>query len=131
MRITEFSVTEDAHDPNLNPIRAKVSLGLRVLSYSDLQRRNPAWNLFLAHQVDQRGPRGDRDDQQPERRDGQQREVRLRARTPGGGRHVFDYTSRYYSLANADLHRSRRARGGVQAPPLPAAAGVAARCSPR
>ena len=41
VRITEFSVTEDAHDPNLNPIRAKVSLGLRVLSYNDLPLTTP------------------------------------------------------------------------------------------
>ena len=34
--ITDFSITEEAFDPTLNPIRAKVSLGLRVL-----QRRRP------------------------------------------------------------------------------------------
>jgi len=55
VRITEFSVTEDAHHPNLSPIRAKVSLGLRVLSYSDVSAENPAWNLFLAHQVVKEG----------------------------------------------------------------------------
>ena len=32
VRITEYSVTEEAFDPALNPIRAKVSLGIRVLS---------------------------------------------------------------------------------------------------
>ena len=31
VRVTEFSITEEAFDPALNPIRAKVSLGLRVL----------------------------------------------------------------------------------------------------
>jgi hypothetical protein len=36
VRVTEFSVTEEAFDPALNPIRAKVSLGLRVLSVDDL-----------------------------------------------------------------------------------------------
>ncbi len=51
VRVTEFSITEDAHHPNLSPIRAKVSLGLRVLSYSDMSAENPAWSLFLAHQV--------------------------------------------------------------------------------
>jgi hypothetical protein len=51
VRLTEFSVTEDAHHPNLSPIRAKVSLGLRVLSYSDVSFQNPAWSLFLAHQA--------------------------------------------------------------------------------
>lgn len=51
VKLTEFSVTEDAHHPNLSPIRAKVSLGLRVLSYSDVSGDNPAWSLFLAHQI--------------------------------------------------------------------------------
>jgi Contractile injection system tube protein len=51
VRLTEFSVTEDAHHPNLSPIRAKVSLGLRVISYSDVSADNTAWNLFMAHQV--------------------------------------------------------------------------------
>ena len=51
VRLTEFSVTEDAHDANLNPIRAKVSLGLRVLSYNDLPLTHPGYHLFLAHQV--------------------------------------------------------------------------------
>ena len=36
VRLTDFSVTEEAFDPNLNPIRAKVSLGLRVLNVDDL-----------------------------------------------------------------------------------------------
>ena len=32
VRLTDFSITEEAFDPNLNPLRAKVTLGLRVLS---------------------------------------------------------------------------------------------------
>lgn len=36
VRITELSITEEAFDVNLNPIRAKVSLGMRVLSIDDL-----------------------------------------------------------------------------------------------
>lgn len=55
VRVTEFGVTEDAHHPNLSPLRAKVSLGLRVLSYSDVSADHPAWNLFLAHQVVKEG----------------------------------------------------------------------------
>ncbi|MCP3960734.1 MAG: hypothetical protein GY719_23060 [bacterium] len=51
VRLTEFSVTEEAYDPRLNPIRAKVSLGLRVLSYHDLPLTHPGYALFLAHQV--------------------------------------------------------------------------------
>lgn len=51
VRLTEFSITEEAHDTNLNPIRAKVSLGLRVLSYNDLNITNPGYHLFLSHQI--------------------------------------------------------------------------------
>ncbi|WP_298405754.1 hypothetical protein [uncultured Chloroflexus sp.] len=51
VRLTEFSITEEAYDPQLNPIRAKVSLGLRVLSYNDLPAANPGYHLFLAHQI--------------------------------------------------------------------------------
>ncbi len=51
VRLTEFSVTEEFHDPDLNPVRAKVSLGLRVLSYNDLPRDHPGYSLFLEHQI--------------------------------------------------------------------------------
>lgn len=51
VRITEFSITEEAYDQALNPIRAKASLGLRVLSYNDLSLTDPAYYMFLAHQV--------------------------------------------------------------------------------
>ena len=49
--LTEFTITEEAHDVSLNPIRARVSLGLRVLSYNDLPLTNPGYYIFLAHQV--------------------------------------------------------------------------------
>ncbi len=51
VRIAEFSITEEAYDTALNPIRAKASLGLRVLSYNDLSLTDPAYYMFLAHQV--------------------------------------------------------------------------------
>ena len=51
VRLTDFSITEEAYDVNLNPLRAKVSLNLRVLSYNDLPRDNPGYNFFMAHQV--------------------------------------------------------------------------------
>ena len=51
VRITDMSITEEAHDVNLNPIRAKISLGMRVLSYNDLSVLNPGYHLFLAHQI--------------------------------------------------------------------------------
>lgn len=51
VKLTDFSITEEAHDVGLNPIRAKVSLGLRVLSYNDLSITNPAYYVFLTHQI--------------------------------------------------------------------------------
>ena len=49
VRVTEFSVTEEAFDPELNPIRAKVSLGLRVLTVDDLGYSHRGGNLFLTY----------------------------------------------------------------------------------
>lgn len=51
VRLTDFSISEEAHDEHLNPLRAKASLGLRVLSYNDLSITNPGYHLFLAHQI--------------------------------------------------------------------------------
>lgn len=50
VRLTEFSVTEEAFDPALNPIRAKVSLGMRVLSVDDLGFDHKGGSLYLAYQ---------------------------------------------------------------------------------
>jgi hypothetical protein len=47
--LTEFSITEEAFDPALNPIRAKVSLGLRVLSVNDLPFGHRGNSLFMAY----------------------------------------------------------------------------------
>lgn len=49
VRITECSITEEAFDPSLNPIRAKVSLGLRVLSVDDLGFSHKGGALFLGY----------------------------------------------------------------------------------
>jgi hypothetical protein len=49
VRVTELSVTEEEFDPALNPIRAKVSLGLRVLSVDDLERNHRGARLFMAY----------------------------------------------------------------------------------
>lgn len=51
MRITDFSVTEEAFDVNLNPLRAKVSLGMRVLSMDDLGMLHPGSALYLSYQM--------------------------------------------------------------------------------
>ena len=49
VRLTEFSITEESFDPSLNPIRAKVSLGMRVLSVDDLGFQHPGGHLFMAY----------------------------------------------------------------------------------
>jgi hypothetical protein len=49
VRLTEFSITEEAFDVNLNPIRAKVSLGMRVLSVMDLNFDHKGNGLFMAY----------------------------------------------------------------------------------
>lgn len=51
VRLTTFSITEEAFDPNLNPIRASVNLGLRVLTYQDLGLLSAGGALFMAHQI--------------------------------------------------------------------------------
>jgi hypothetical protein len=50
VRITDFSVTEEAFDAFLNPVRAKVSISMRVLSVTDLGFEHRGGNLFLAYQ---------------------------------------------------------------------------------
>ncbi len=49
VRLTEFSVTEEAFDPALNPIRAKVSLGMRVLTVDDVGFSHKAGTLFMSY----------------------------------------------------------------------------------
>lgn len=49
VRVTDLSVTEEAFDPNLNPTRAKVSLGLRTLSVNDLPFSHRGAGLFMAY----------------------------------------------------------------------------------
>lgn len=63
VRLTEFSITEQAFDPNLNPIQAKVSLGMRVLSVNDVGFDNKAGRLFMTYlrtkeQLSQLAPNG-------------------------------------------------------------------------
>jgi hypothetical protein len=49
VRITDFSITEEAFDVNLNPIRAKLSLGMRVLSVDDLGFSHRGGTLFMSY----------------------------------------------------------------------------------
>jgi hypothetical protein len=50
VRVTDLSITEEAFDPRLNPIRAKVSLGLRVLSIDDLNFSDKGGSLYMVYQ---------------------------------------------------------------------------------
>jgi hypothetical protein len=49
VKVTDFSITEEAFDPALNPIRAKVSLGLRVMSTDDLTFSSKGGSLFMTY----------------------------------------------------------------------------------
>ncbi|MEJ2862569.1 hypothetical protein [Actinomycetospora flava] len=51
VRLTGLSVTEEAFDQALNPIRASVALSAQTLSYHDLQITDAGYSLFVAHQV--------------------------------------------------------------------------------
>jgi hypothetical protein len=51
VRITDLSITEEAFDVNLNPIRAKVSLGMRVLSVNDVGFLTPAGAMYMIYQT--------------------------------------------------------------------------------
>ena len=50
VRLTDFSITEEAFDANLNPIRAKISLGLRVLNVDDLGFDHKGGSLYMSYQ---------------------------------------------------------------------------------
>jgi hypothetical protein len=49
VRVTDFSITEEAFDPSLNPIRAKVSLGMRVLSIDDVGFAHKGGSMFMIY----------------------------------------------------------------------------------
>lgn len=49
VRITELSIVEEAFDTALNPLRAKISLGLRVLSVDDIGFDSKGGGLFMGY----------------------------------------------------------------------------------
>lgn len=51
VRITDLEITEEAFDLQLNPIRAKVSLGMRVLSVNDVGFVSPAGSMYMIYQT--------------------------------------------------------------------------------
>ena len=51
VRLSSFTINEQAFDANLNPIRANVSLDLKVLSTNDFPTLHAGYALFLTHQI--------------------------------------------------------------------------------
>ncbi|MEV0369965.1 hypothetical protein AB0I10_09095 [Streptomyces sp. NPDC050636] len=49
VRLTELSINESAFDVNLNPIRASLSIGMKILTVSDLPAGHRGAELYLAH----------------------------------------------------------------------------------
>ncbi len=48
VRVQSLSITEQAFDTRLNPINAKADLGLKVLTYRDLEITDPAYWVYMA-----------------------------------------------------------------------------------
>lgn len=50
VQVTNFSVTEEAFDQQLNPIRANVELGLKVLTYIELEASSLGRDAYISYQ---------------------------------------------------------------------------------
>ncbi len=50
VRINSYEITEEIFDSRLNPIRATVTIAMRVLTYSDLDAGNPEYFEFMTYQ---------------------------------------------------------------------------------
>ena len=48
VRVESLAIVEQAFDPRLNPINAKAELGLKVLTYRDLELGDPAYWVYMA-----------------------------------------------------------------------------------
>lgn len=51
VKLTSFSISEDAFDTRLNPISAKIELGMQVLSYMEFTESSIGRDAFLAYQI--------------------------------------------------------------------------------
>ena len=51
IKLTKFKISEEAYDTELNPIRAKVDLTMKVLTYDDLQQSHIGYALYMANQI--------------------------------------------------------------------------------
>ena len=52
VHLNSFSITEESFDPDLNPINAKVSLDMQVLTYLDLNFDSQGASLFMKYHQD-------------------------------------------------------------------------------
>lgn len=50
VQLADLSITEEAFDANLNPIRAKINLSMKVLTVSDLGFEHKGGTLYMAYQ---------------------------------------------------------------------------------
>lgn len=55
VKITSLQIEEESYDALLNPIRAHVTMDLKVLTYNDLPRRSKGSALFFSHHVTKEG----------------------------------------------------------------------------
>jgi Contractile injection system tube protein len=51
VRLTSFTITEESFDPQLNPIRAKISLEMQVLTYNDLGFASIGGAAYISHHL--------------------------------------------------------------------------------
>jgi hypothetical protein len=50
VQLASLSISEELFDPSLNPIHAKIELGLKVLTYMEFTRASIGRDTFIAHQ---------------------------------------------------------------------------------
>ena len=58
VQVVSYSADEIYHDPDLNPIAARVTLSLKVLTYQDYERGSLGFGLAIAGQAMARGDGG-------------------------------------------------------------------------
>jgi hypothetical protein len=54
VRLTKLSIIEEAFDTNLNPIRAKVELEMKVLNDTEMEKNSLGYNAYLGYIANKR-----------------------------------------------------------------------------
>jgi len=54
VRLTNLSIIEEAFDTNLNPIRAKVELEMKVLNDTEMDKNTLGYNAYLGYIANKR-----------------------------------------------------------------------------